>query len=67
MTLVLRFAIVLSEKEFYVDVVVVIVVALRDDKTIDFKLGNYISRGKEDELSRQKDTWVSPFHLQNRM
>uniref|UniRef100_A0A1J3IPL0 ABC1 atypical kinase-like domain-containing protein n=2 Tax=Noccaea caerulescens TaxID=107243 RepID=A0A1J3IPL0_NOCCA len=43
------------------------IVALRDDKTIDFKLGNYISRGKDDELSRQKDTWVSPFHLQHRM
>lgn len=57
------------EIELYVDevvVVVVIVVALRDDKTINFKLGDYISRGKDNELSRQTNTWVSPFYLQHR-
>ncbi|KAG7551838.1 Protein kinase-like domain superfamily [Arabidopsis thaliana x Arabidopsis arenosa] len=42
------------------------IVALRDDKTIDFKLGEYISRGKDNGLSRQTNTWVSPFCLQQR-
>lgn len=52
--------------EICVDEVVVTIVALRDDKTIDFKLGDYISRGKNNELSRQTNTWVSPFYLHHR-
>ncbi|CAH2044386.1 unnamed protein product, partial [Thlaspi arvense] len=51
---------------FYVDEVVAIVVALRDDKTIDFKPGGYISRGRDNELPRRTTAWISPYYLQHR-
>ncbi|XP_010493749.1 PREDICTED: uncharacterized protein LOC104770974 [Camelina sativa] len=43
------------------------IVALRDNKPIDFKHGEYISRGNDNGFSRQTtSTWVSPFCLQHR-
>jgi|AraCvinosormetaG_1042628.scaffolds.fasta_scaffold01190_9 hypothetical protein len=60
--LLLRFPIFLLEIELYVDeVVVAIVVAFRDDNTICLSPSL-----KNNELSRQTNSWVSPFCLQRR-
>ncbi|XP_013678105.2 uncharacterized protein slr1919 [Brassica napus] len=37
------------------------------EKPIVFKLGGYISRGRDNELSRRANKWISPFNLQHRM
>ncbi|XP_013621592.1 PREDICTED: uncharacterized protein sll0005-like isoform X3 [Brassica oleracea var. oleracea] len=37
------------------------------EKPIVFKLGGYISRGRDNELSRRANKWISPFYLQHRM
>ncbi|CAF2015202.1 unnamed protein product [Brassica napus] len=42
------------------------VVASRDDQPICSKLVGYISRGKDGELGRRTNTWISPFYLQHR-
>ncbi|CAN6850353.1 unnamed protein product [Brassica oleracea] len=37
------------------------------EKPFVFKLGGYISRGRDNELSRRANKWISPFYLQHRM
>uniref|UniRef100_M4D009 protein-serine/threonine phosphatase n=1 Tax=Brassica campestris TaxID=3711 RepID=M4D009_BRACM len=58
-----------EEKTFIrlnVDEVVVIVVASHNDKPTCSKPVGYISRGKDGELGRRTNTWISPFYLQHR-